>query len=152
MNHLQYQEQISQLVDNELAEGKSRALFAHLSTCKECRQFLQDGMRLRTGLMTRTLEVPSRVDRNLRQNLAAEMTAAKPTKLVFVRRFRETRIPLSFATAALILMMAGTYALSSFLIRSEAISEPPQERDVYIHMLPAVDVAPHSMNQKTLHH
>ena len=51
MDHNQYQEQISQLVDNELSGRRSPKLFAHLSTCGECRQFLQKSLQLRSRIV-----------------------------------------------------------------------------------------------------
>jgi hypothetical protein len=58
-----YQEQASQLVDNELGERESPALFVHLGTCNECRGFLHLTLRLRTGLQEDTpLLAPNQLD------------------------------------------------------------------------------------------
>lgn len=39
MNCQNYQEQISQLLDNELPAGELQPMFRHLSECEECRKF-----------------------------------------------------------------------------------------------------------------
>ncbi len=50
MDHTRYQEQISQLIDNELPGNESPGLFVHLSVCQECRGFFYESMQLRSRL------------------------------------------------------------------------------------------------------
>lgn len=46
----EYQEQVSQYIDRELADDESQALFEHLSTCSECRSFLRSTLELRSKI------------------------------------------------------------------------------------------------------
>ena len=50
MDHTYFQEQISQFIDNELAEHDAPDLFAHLSACKVCREFLKESLQLRSRM------------------------------------------------------------------------------------------------------
>ncbi|HEY4612386.1 MAG TPA: zf-HC2 domain-containing protein [Bacteroidota bacterium] len=48
--HDTYQEHISQLIDGELSSQDQPSLFAHLSECAECRNFLNSALTLRSNL------------------------------------------------------------------------------------------------------
>ena len=46
----EYQFQISQYVDRELADREAGVLFAHLGECAACRSFLQSVLQLRSSI------------------------------------------------------------------------------------------------------
>ncbi len=53
MNHEVYQQQISQLVDNELGESLEQDLFLHLGPCRECRSFLKSSWQIQFDIQKR---------------------------------------------------------------------------------------------------
>lgn len=150
MNCDDYQRNFSKLMDNELGEEECAQLFTHLGICPACREFFRTSMQIQSALDELRVPEPPGLSRlpSLRQN---NVIWTNPISS-FIRRLSETRIPLSFATAILVFAMAGMFALSSLWIHSHLPSEKPKERDVFIHMLPAVDIQPQPVNQKRSHH
>ena len=69
MTHNDYQEQVSQLIDGELAAADQPSLFAHLSECAECRNFLNSTLALRSQLAV-TAAVPISQEFNQRMQEA----------------------------------------------------------------------------------
>jgi negative regulator of sigma E activity len=140
MDHNRHQEQISQFIDNELAENDSPALFAHLSTCKECREFLQESMGLRTGILEKRLAFPTVVDENIRRRLSFLSRFGEHEGLAFFNRLRETRIRLSLLSAAaviLVLITGGT--LYSIFTPSET-KNAPETQIICLKTLPEIEV------------
>ncbi len=148
MNCDDYQKNFSKLMDNELGEEECASVFTHMGTCPTCREFFRTSMLIQSELDELRIPEPKGLA-NLR-SLSNKTIPTRWRPFAFVQRFRDTRIPLSFATAAIIVAMAGTLAATSLWNRSEITSAQPSERDVYIHMLPAEEVQPR-MNQTTQH-
>lgn len=154
---------ISAYLDGESTEQEKQGVFLHLAECGDCRSFLEslvnmkvDSARERKAVLSPALDAQIlRISRQAQPAKAVtsfQPRAGKLDALALLRRLRETKIPLSFAAAALIILMAGTFALSSYWMHSQLGAETPKERDVYIHMLPAVEVEPHVVRQQGLHH
>lgn len=55
---MEIQEQISRFVDDELVKEEQPAMFSHMVSCTECQEFLQDALRLRSGLNHEKGEAP----------------------------------------------------------------------------------------------
>ncbi len=70
MTHDEYQEQISQFIDGELGEQFQPGLFAHLSTCAECRRFLNSTLALRSKLATLLDPIPAGLDLRMQNTFA----------------------------------------------------------------------------------
>ena len=135
-----YQEQVSQLIDNELEEQESPAMFAHLSTCAECRGFLHTSLRLRSGLQEHgPLLAPTHVDEKV-LGTAPSKRRLVPDRLAIpsVLWKRRVSLPVPVAAAVIVLLMLGSIALSSLWFRGP---EPQfQAQTVYVTTLPTVEV------------
>jgi anti-sigma factor RsiW len=137
-----YQEQISQLVDNELGERESPALFAHLGTCEVCRRFLHTTLRLRAELQEdEPLLASSRLDQKAMgiapsaKRYVLDRSAARS----FVGR-RRISLPLPAAallTLLLVALMAATSSLWYPTLHPEAV---PRVQTVYVTTYPTVEV------------
>lgn len=71
MTHDDHQEQISELIDGELATQSQSALFGHLSNCSECRTFLNSTLALRSKLATMSDPIPLSLDVRMQSTFAA---------------------------------------------------------------------------------
>jgi predicted anti-sigma-YlaC factor YlaD len=133
-----YQKDFSKLMDNELGEEACALLFTHMGTCSTCREFFRTSMLIQSELDE--LRVPE--PRGL-SGFNFER-AGKPARtrdfLSFVRKFRDTRIPLSFATAAIVVAMAGTIAVSSLWFQTSREPVQHSEKTVYSYLLSPVYV------------
>jgi len=49
----EYQQQISQYIDNQLEDSDTSELFRHLGDCEECRDFLKSILKLRSAIFAR---------------------------------------------------------------------------------------------------
>ena len=139
MNCVEYEEQVSALIDNELVDQESEVLFTHLSTCETCRATLRSELELRASLKedvpplapkeldVKILNTVSKVDRQL-----GAQTVMR--KAVWQRRV-SMPWPLAAAIAGLFLIggLAATSVWSPF-------NKQPQVRTVYITALPTVEV------------
>jgi len=66
MNCEQYQEHISQYIDEELPSATEAELFVHLGICEQCRTFLKNALSLRNTLAhTRQITVPASLDQRI---------------------------------------------------------------------------------------
>ncbi len=135
-----YQEQASRLVDNELGEHESPTLFAHLSTCRECRRFLHATLQLRSGLQEQAPVVtPAHLDGKVLGSLPAKRQYA-PDRVAVQRSLwkRRVSLPAPVAAAMIMLLMLGSAVLTALWFRD---SEPGyQTRTIYVTALPAVEV------------
>lgn len=130
MTHDQFQEQISRLLDNDLREEESTPLFAHLSSCRECREFLQSCLRLRSGLAADSLPVPASADGKLRQRFSP---VAVPRALS-ARSVWSQQIAVRFPTLVLLVCLVAAGAVLAISGRSP-FYEP---ETIYVTRLPAV--------------
>ncbi|MEK9139243.1 MAG: zf-HC2 domain-containing protein, partial [Bacteroidota bacterium] len=135
-----YQEQVSQLIDNELGERESPALFGHLSMCAECRGFLHTTFRLRSGLQEHgPLLAPTHLDEKV-LGPAIVKKGRVPDRLVTpsILWKRRVSLPIPVAAAVIVLLMLGSIALSSLWFRDSEAGF--QTQTIYVTTLPTVEV------------
>lgn len=124
----EYQREISMLVDGELDEGRSGAVFGHLGACGECRRFYYQVQNLHAALeQVRTAGVPASAP--LRQPQPARRVAP-------VRRFWSNRITLRLPVAAALVVV---FALALFFSVQRGLM-PGEQETVYLTKLPPVVV------------
>jgi predicted anti-sigma-YlaC factor YlaD len=123
MDHNRYQEQISQLIDNELPGKESPGLFAHLSTCSDCREFFSESMQLRSKLSS--APVPSSTT-NVEHNpwssshIRRDQGRRSPLQLNSRRAVAKRQLP----AIALMLFM---FVVGGLLFSTKVEVLPPQE-------------------------
>jgi anti-sigma factor RsiW len=137
-----YQEEVSQLVDNELGERESPALFAHLSTCNECKGFLHSTLRLRAGLHEdATLLAPNHLDKKVLSTTPArkrsEPDRAATRRILWKRR---VSMPLPAAVLVMVLLMALIAATSSLWYPALHPQPETHAQMVYVTTFPTVEV------------
>jgi anti-sigma factor RsiW len=129
MDHLHYQEQISQLIDNELAENDSPKLFSHLSECTECREFLQETFQLRSKLTVSHPPVPTAA------KLAEWRSISQPAYQADIQKpfvpFR-ARPQQQLPAIALMLFML---VLGGLLLSTKVDVQRPQHNPAYMNQL-----------------
>jgi hypothetical protein len=140
MNCDDYQKNFSKLMDNELSEAYCATLFTHMGTCPICREFFRTSMQIQSALDE--IRVPEPNGLAALRPFGAQVPVQARLAPSLFQRLRETKISLSFAAAAVVLVMAGTLALSSLWMRPYEIKPQPAERIVYSFLLPPVNVEP----------
>jgi predicted anti-sigma-YlaC factor YlaD len=96
-----YSEQVSLLVDADLASNLHADLFAHLGHCAECRTLLDTALRLRRAAQQENAQFPDHLD----QHLKAKLGLATPIP----ERLHSRALSWSLAAAATILLCAGAF-------------------------------------------
>jgi anti-sigma factor RsiW len=137
----EYEEQVSTLIDNELADRESELLFAHLSECATCRATLRSTLELRANLKEDVpLLAPKELDEKVLRMVSRserQLDARKVTRRTALQRNVSMPWPLAAAIAGLFLIggLAVTSVWSPFSKTPE-----PQVRIVYVTALPTVEV------------
>jgi hypothetical protein len=150
MNCDEYQRNFSKLMDNELNEADCAELFTHMGSCVACREFFRTSMQIQSAMNELSVPEPIGLGRPFSKQTS---TSSKALPLISLyRTMHETKISLSFATAVVIVTMAGAIALSSFLMRSGRGANERAERVVYNYMLPTVYVEPEVILQQNASH
>ncbi len=140
MNCDDYQRNFSKLMDNELGEEECASLFTHMGACSTCREFFRTSMLIQSEFDE--LRVPEPGGLLGFKYSRRDETEKVNRVLSFVRALRDTRIPLSLATAAIVVAMVGTIAVNTFWLRSSGQPVLPTERVVYSYLLSPVVVEP----------
>ncbi len=135
-----YQKNFSKLMDNELGEAECASLFTHMGTCPQCREFFRTSMQIESEMDE--LRVPEPTGLSGFEYNQRPHPAKMRDFLSFVRAFRDARIPLSFATAAIVVAMAGTIAVSSAWFQRPQHDSTAGEKVVYSYLLSPVVVEP----------
>ncbi|MBF8294533.1 MAG: zf-HC2 protein [Bacteroidetes bacterium] len=137
----EYQEQLSALIDNELADQESELLFTHLSECAACRATLRSELELRANLKE---DVPPLAPRELDEKVLSTMSKAEgqlDARRVMRRGVWQRNVSMRWPLAAAIagLFLIGGLAVTSVWSPCNKPAEP-QVRIVYITALPIVEV------------
>jgi anti-sigma factor RsiW len=119
-----FQEDASSFMDGMLGASGQAALFAHLSTCTDCRSMLSTSVRVREVLRKDSTMFPEGLDEAVFERMA-EYRAHKTRDLrpgddQRTRKFfwrREIHLPLPLAAAALLLLILGSMLFSTLLFR-----------------------------------
>ena len=123
----EYQREISKLVDGELDEQRSTAVFGHLGACAECRKFYYQVQNLHAALeQVQSGGVPE--SGSGARRLAKQMSP--------VRRFWSNRITVRLPVAAVLIVV---FALALFFSVQRGLM-PGEQETVYLTRLPAIVV------------
>ena len=138
----EYEEQISELLDQELDDGRSRNLFAHLSGCEACRGFFDSVQKLRETLRDSALTSHQGVEEwRAHHHPARTEFPMVGDKLRVTRLFRK-RYSISVAATILLLFAAigGTALVSSSFRPAPRVVERRVQETVYVLQLPQVEI------------
>lgn len=138
----EYQEQVSALIDNELADEELVLLFTHLSECAACRATLRSELELRANLKE---DVPPLAPKELDEKVLSNVskTEGQPKARRAVRRAiwqRTVSIPWPLAAVIAGLFLIGGLAVTSVWSPFSKPPAEPQVRVVYVTALPTVEV------------
>jgi anti-sigma factor RsiW len=137
-----YQLAASYYVDGELKPSERADLFGHVAKCEQCAWFLEQAIRIRLELAT------GRQHQSAKEIIPLPMhTPNQPTiqsarrkilpvlmqRLAWSVHRRRISIPVPIAAATIILLIAGSLALSSLWLKTQTI---------YVTTFPAVEVRP----------
>ncbi|MCX6143370.1 MAG: zf-HC2 domain-containing protein [Ignavibacteriales bacterium] len=126
MNHENFQQRISLYVDNALSDTDTATLFAHLSRCAECREFMRLTLGVHAYIAEEELaEVPLSLDRRVLASVA--MASDQPERRPWYAPMWFTRIsiPLPAAASILFLIIVGSLLFSPILAQ-----EPQHQTEI----------------------
>ena len=148
-----FQESASEFTDGRLdASGQAR-LFAHLSTCTDCRSFLASSVRVREVISKDPTTLPAGIDEEFFEQLSGQQTRRAATLNLpppFWRREVVLSFPLAIAAALLVILTsvlislqftrtgAGSPVLQTILDRTQAV--PGKQTIVVVYQLPEEQV------------
>jgi predicted anti-sigma-YlaC factor YlaD len=110
MTHEEYQELVSQYIDEELEEGIETVLFQHLGECSQCRDFLRSSLALRTQIL-RTKEA---APKTLRPDFAPERAKEGVERDLLVLAWQR-KVPLPVAASLAIFLLVSGLFFSSLM-------------------------------------
>ena len=139
MNCVEYEEKVSALIDNELADRESELLFTHLGECPTCRATLRSELELRANLKE---DVPPLAPRELDEKVLSAVSRAKRqlgAQTVMRKAVWQRRVSMPWPLAAAI---AGLFLIGGLAATSvwSPFNKQHQVRTVYITALPTVEV------------
>ena len=116
MTHDEFQEQTSQLIDGELGEELQPTLFAHLSTCEECRRFLNSTLALHSNLTSHLTPVPQSLDQRL--------LGTHSTPIVYHLDAKPAAFRLALAASIAFILLMGSLLFSPQVLRTGTGEQP----------------------------
>jgi anti-sigma factor RsiW len=147
-----YEEQTSALIDHELNDAETEMLFVHLSTCRTCRHSLQSVLDLRSGL---TEQVPPMAPKELDEKVMKRTARAQRAKVdrPAIRGLAwQGRIsaPMPVAAGIVLLLMIGSFLLSTVWSGSMQRSAKEDPQLVYLTVVPTVEVRAYNLEPTTI--
>ena len=147
----EYQEQVSALIDNELADRESELLFTHLSECAACRATLRSELELRANLRE---DIPPLAPKELDIRVLTAAKNRRPSEpdriaipaMIWQRRF-SMRVPV--VAAAAFLLIFGSVLLSAIWAESNQTADIRRVQTVFLTAVPAVEVRAYTMQPMT---
>jgi anti-sigma factor RsiW len=140
MNHEQYQELASQFIDHELGPESEQELFLHLGTCTECRDFLKASWQLQADIFATKPKGASAFSMSKTRDVATVSRAQRNrVTSVFALIWRK-KIPIPVTAALVVIVLAGSIALSALWIRPQEKAVETRPEVVYVPRLPAIQV------------
>ncbi len=134
-----HQQMISEFLDGELATSSERDLFAHISGCTSCREFMRSSIRTREYLAREEApRVPASLDARITR-LAGERIAVRPRVRRRILDLLKERV--SVPVPALLLssiVLALSLAVGGFLFATRESGRGATAQ--YIMSLPEVEV------------
>ena len=125
-----WEEQISALVDGELGDQESKALFSHLGGCPACRDFYRRIVLMREEVHSAAAAVPVQANLTKDKNSLPSPSRLRPDRWASFRISRATAI----AAVFLIMVLGGTTAA---LVLERGHTEA---RVVFVVGLPTIEV------------
>jgi anti-sigma factor RsiW len=121
MNCDDHQENASRFMDGELEASEQAGLFAHLSSCPECRSFLATSVRAREVMRKSPASLPEGIDDELFERLSNH-PLLRPAIHDRPPSFWHREIILSYplAAAALILVVLASLLFSLLSVRTNS--------------------------------
>jgi hypothetical protein len=137
MIHERFQELVNLYIDEGLDDAQSVELFAHLSTCDNCRNIMRSSLRVRTYFQQEELEeVPASLDTRVYKSACIKTTTPVRRNLFAPFWYTRILIPLPAAASIALLILIGSLLFSPLLFEKpkqvrgneiEMISNMPQE-------------------------
>jgi len=121
MNCDDFQENASRFMDGQLEASDQARLFAHLSSCSDCRSFLASSVRTREVLRKDPVRVPDGIDDQLFELLSGRQ-ALRSDIQQRQRSFwlREVHLSYPLAAAAMLLVVLASVLFSLLFMRTSA--------------------------------
>jgi len=119
MNCDEFQENASRFMDGKLEAGDQARLFAHLSSCTDCRSFLASSVRVREVIRKDPATLPAGIDEELFERLSGHhvlRAVGQNRPQPFWRR--EVMLSFPLAAAALLLVVLASMLFSILFMRS----------------------------------
>jgi anti-sigma factor RsiW len=147
----EYEEQVSALIDNELADQESEQLFAHLGECAMCRATVRSTLELRANLKEDVpLLAPKELDARLLTALPSRRQVEPDRVAIPGKIWQHTismRIPV--AMVATLVLILGSFILSSMWFESKQATSVRTIQTVYLTAVPTVEVRAYTMKPMT---
>ena len=121
MTHDEYQELVSQYIDEELDNKNEEVLFRHLGECNQCRDFLRSSLALRTQILRTKEAVPE----TLRLDLAPEPEKEALERDLLVLAWQR-KVPLPVAASVALVLLLGGILFSSVSLQEQSIDQAPK--------------------------
>jgi len=142
MECLEYQQELSSLIDGEADGEHAASLFAHLGRCEGCRAFFHSAIRLRdsfAAIRGRELAGEGGMERAARHRQQWENGRPSRNRIVRLVRRRFTTSVVAGLLVCILFCALGV-GLSSLLRPSPQVVERRVQETVYVLQLPPVEV------------
>jgi hypothetical protein len=140
MNHEQYQQLASQFIDHELGPESEQELFLHLGTCTECRDFLKASWQLQVDIFAKKPKAATVLGVSKTKDVE-RIFLAQPKRVTRVLALIwRKKIPMPVTAALVVIVLAGSIALSALWIRPQEKAVETRPEVVYVPRLPAIQV------------
>jgi len=125
MTHDEYQEMVSQYIDEELDKKNEEVLFRHLGECNQCREFFRSSLVLRSQILGTKEAAPS----TLRHDFASQQTNQAVERDLLVLAWQR-KVPLPVAASVAIILLAGGLFFSSMTMQFNEADQFPTDVDL----------------------
>jgi hypothetical protein len=140
MNHEQYQQLASQFIDHELGPESEQELFLHLGTCTECRDFLKASWQLQVDIFAKKPKGASVFSMSKTRGVATVSRVQRNRVTSVLALVWRKKIPIPVTAALVVIVLAGSIALSALWIRPQEKAVETRPEVVYVPRLPAIQV------------
>ena len=140
-----FQEEISQYIDNALSEAAVPGVFEHMSSCSSCRHFMGTALTLRTVLLHEpTFSTPETLDNRVKA-IASLRPVRKRFTIGTITDILKSRleVPLLAVVVGAVLLFLSILVSASMTVNYNTQHPSPQQ-EVYIMSLPTVEVEGHT--------
>jgi anti-sigma factor RsiW len=151
MNCDRYEEQLSALMDNELADDEAKDLLLHMGGCALCRATLRSQLELRSSLRE---DLPPQASKELDERILIAVQSrrpGKPDRVAIPGTFWQRRLSMRTPAVALaaVVLVIGSFFLSSLWFGWRQISRVDATQTIYLTAVPTVEVKAYTMKPMT---